>query len=503
MKPVKITIFIVATFALLACLTVIYPNDGIVIGKMKLRFPTLMDVLQPANASAPVNADALLSEAESQLDNMMAEAQAADDEEAEAMAKFEKFFSQNPARIYFPDNDNTFFDPLFRALDSARLKPVRIIHYGDSQIEIDRISASLRESLQSRFGGYGPGMLPVIQTVPTVSVHQTCSNTELPRYLLYGPDAYRTKSYRYGIMAQMTQISGPVTCTFAACGYKDTQEHVKKFSKVSVLVGNVTQRLSVTVNAGSYSSTQTVDPMTSSKQLTFNIGSNVSRATVTMNGTAEIYGIMLDGSKGVALDNIPMRGCGGTIFTGINSAQPTQFCRDNNVRLVIMQYGGNAMGYIKSKESRDKYIESLGKQIERIKQWAPNAQILFIGPSDMSTSIDGTMQTYPHLPTVVNEIKKMALAHGAAYWDLYAAMGGKNSMVQWTKSGLAGSDYVHFTTQGANKVSALLKQSILIYHSYFQHRNGTNISPKVSKLPVQYAPNLMDSIKPLKSNLPY
>lgn len=503
MKPVKITIFIVATFALLACLTVIYPNDGIVIGKMKLRFPTLMDVLQPANASAPVNADALLSEAESQLDNMMAEAQAADNEEAEAMAKFEKFFSQNPARIYFPDNDNTFFDPLFRALDSARLKPVRIIHYGDSQIEIDRISASLRECLQSRFGGYGPGMLPVIQTVPTVSVHQTCSNTELPRYLLYGPDAYRTKSYRYGIMAQMTQISGPVTCTFAACGYKDTQEHVKKFSKVSVLVGNVTQRLSVTVNAGSYSSTQTVDPMTSSKQLTFNIGSNVSRATVTMNGTAEIYGIMLDGSKGVALDNIPMRGCGGTIFTGINSAQPTQFCRDNNVRLVIMQYGGNAMGYIKSKESRDKYIESLGKQIERIKQWAPNALILFIGPSDMSTSIDGTMQTYPHLPTVVNEIKKMALAHGAAYWDLYAAMGGKNSMVQWTKSGLAGSDYVHFTTQGANKVSALLKQSILIYHSYFQHRNGTNISPKVSKLPVQYAPNLMDSIKPLKSNLPY
>lgn len=503
MKPVKITIFIVATFALLACLTVIYPNDGIVIGKMKLRFPTLMDVLQPANASAPVNADALLSEAESQLDNMMAEAQAADNEEAEAMAKFEKFFSQNPARIYFPDKDNTFFDPLFRALDSARLKPVRIIHYGDSQIEIDRISASLRECLQSRFGGYGPGMLPVIQTVPTVSVHQTCSNTELPRYLLYGPDAYRTKSYRYGIMAQMTQISGPVTCTFAACGYKDTQEHVKKFSKVSVLVGNVTQRLSVTVNAGSYSSTQTVDPMTSSKQLTFNIGSNVSRATVTMNGTAEIYGIMLDGSKGVALDNIPMRGCGGTIFTGINSAQPTQFCRDNNVRLVIMQYGGNAMGYIKSKESRDKYIESLGKQIERIKQWAPNAQILFIGPSDMSTSIDGTMQTYPHLPTVVNEIKKMALAHGAAYWDLYAAMGGKNSMVQWTKSGLAGSDYVHFTTQGANKVSALLKQSILIYHSYFQHRNGTNISPKVSKLPVQYAPNLMDSIKPLKSNLPY
>lgn len=498
MKPVRITIFIVLTFVVLGCLSAIYPQDGITIGTMTLKFPSLTDVLQPANAATSVNADALLSEAESQLSNMLAaEAKIADDEEAEAMAKFEKFFSQNPARIYFPNNDNTFFDPLFRALDSARIKPVRIIHYGDSQIEIDRISASLRECLQSRFGGYGPGMLPVIQTVPTVSVHQTCSNTELPRYLLYGPDAYRTKSYRYGIMAQMTQISGSVTCSFAACGYNDTQEHVKKFSKVSVLVGNVTQRLSVTVSSGSYSSTQTVEPMAGSKQLTFNIGNNVARTTVTMNGVAEIYGIMLDGNKGVALDNIPMRGCGGTIFTGINSAQPTQFCKENNVRLVIMQYGGNAMGYIKSKESRTQYIESLGKQIDRIKQWAPNAQILFIGPSDMATSIDGTMQTYPHLPTVVAEIKQMALAHGAAFWDLYGAMGGKNSMVQWVKSNppLAGSDYVHFTTAGANKVSGLLKQSILIYHSYFQHRNGTNISPKVSKVPVQYAPNLVDSIK--------
>ncbi|MDO4190350.1 MAG: GDSL-type esterase/lipase family protein [Bacteroidales bacterium] len=499
MKASRITLFIFSSIALLACLSGLFPNNGITIGSLTLRFPSIADVLQPANASTTIYAESLLNEAETQLGNMLSDSEnLADKEEDEVNAKFEQFNKNNPARIYFPNNDPKFFDPLFLALDSAQKTPVRIVHFGDSQIEIDRISASLRECFQSRFGGNGPGLLPVIQTVPTISVRQTCSNAELPRFMPYGPAEFRIKHGRYGIMAQMTAIDGPVNCSFAAASYNDTQSRVKKFQKVSILVGNVTARLSISVSSGSYNNTQTIEPMVSSQQVTFHLPTSVSRVNVSMNGTAEIYGVMLDGEKGVSLDNIPMRGCGGTIFTAINSNEPKQFCRDNNVRLVIMQYGGNAMGYIKSKETRTTYVENLGKQIERIKQWAPNAQILFIGPSDMATSIDGTIQTYPHLPTVVDDIKAMVLSHGAAFWDLYSAMGGKNSMVQWAKSNppLAGNDYVHFTTAGANKVSALLKQSILIYHSYYQRRNGINISPSVKNVPVQRAPNLLDSIKP-------
>jgi hypothetical protein len=47
---------------------------------------------------------------------------------------------------------------------------------------------------------------------------------------------------------------------------------------------------------------------------------------------------------------------------------------------------------------------------------------------------------------------------------MYDAMGGKDSMVRWVEIGLAGSDYVHFTRAGANKVGKILYEWLMSYH---------------------------------------
>jgi lysophospholipase L1-like esterase len=46
---------------------------------------------------------------------------------------------------------------------------------------------------------------------------------------------------------------------------------------------------------------------------------------------------------------------------------------------------------------------------------------------------------------------------------MYDAMGGKDSMVRWVEVGLAGSDYVHFTRAGANKVGKMLYEWLMEY----------------------------------------
>ena len=68
------------------------------------------------------------------------------------------------------------------------------------------------------------------------------------------------------------------------------------------------------------------------------------------------------------------------------------------------------------------------------------------------------MQTYPHLPKLIDSLREMCLNNDVAYWDLYSAMGGYNSMVNWVNSNppLAGSDYIHFTYTGSNHASELL-----------------------------------------------
>ena len=62
-------------------------------------------------------------------------------------------------------------DMITNLLDKVRLesskKVVRILHYGDSQLEGDRITNYLRNRLQKKFGGYGPGILLPLE--PTAS----------------------------------------------------------------------------------------------------------------------------------------------------------------------------------------------------------------------------------------------------------------------------------------------------------------------------------------------
>jgi lysophospholipase L1-like esterase len=151
-----------------------------------------------------------------------------------------------------------------------------------------------------------------------------------------------------------------------------------------------------------------------------------------------------------------MRGCSGTIFTRIDSLQLSNFYRESNTRLIILQYGGNMVPNTKTQKGLSGYVESLREQVRYLRACAPQASILLIGPSDMSTNIDGTMTTYPLVPYMDQQFRKMAQEEGIAYWSMYEAMGGYNSMVVWHDKGLAGSDYVHFTRAGANNIGKKL-----------------------------------------------
>ena len=73
-------------------------------------------------------------------------------------------------KIQYPNNDKSILYTFFQKLDNAKAKKVRIMHYGDSQIEADRITSRLRERLQKEFGGYGAGALSVIPATRKLAV---------------------------------------------------------------------------------------------------------------------------------------------------------------------------------------------------------------------------------------------------------------------------------------------------------------------------------------------
>ena len=116
-----------------------------------------------------------------------------------------------------------------------------------------------------------------------------------------------------------------------------------------------------------------------------------------------------------------------------------------------MQFGGNAIPFNEKPSTIQSIVHGLRQQVRYIQSCAPHASILFIGPSDMLTTIDGVEQSYPMVSYMDRLLHKMALEEHIAYFSLFRWMGGNGSMARWKEIGLAGSDGIHFMRSGARK----------------------------------------------------
>ena len=420
MKRSQIVLFLYSVIAVLAVLCAVFPEEGL----WGLRFPQLSDILSAADKDTGPSPEELI-----QIRRQAVLAAQQD--------HYEDFFEEDPARFYLPGDDYSFFDDLFDALDGAEQTPMRIVHYGDSQIEEDRITGAIRERLQARFGGNGPGMMPARQhATPYVGGGSTA---ELARYFNYGDVSHRAGIRKYGPYADFVRLDTTATLSYYPVRGKNKAEQ-RTFERVTLVAGNLKSKLSVS----SKGDKRVVEPDGSPLAIVrFELPDSSTRVSLTVSGYADLYGVLLDSKTGVRMDNMAMRGSSGAIFTTMD---PDQL--------------------------RDFYRESIRKQIVLLRDLAPDASIVFIGPSDMSTVVGGKRQTYPKLAGIVDLLRTTVTEAGGAYWDIYGVMGGQNSMIQWVaaRPQLAGSDYVHFTLAGSRKIGDMFCDALFVYYDYYQWR---------------------------------
>lgn len=466
MKPYKITLFIFVTIGILTCICAAYPNDGITIGNTKLNFPTISEMLAvntPTQQSDSNDDNSTALKVDSQMLLL-------DSLQQIAIAPYLKFFQEAPNRIFFPNNDITFFDPLYASLENARRVPMRIVHYGDSQIEEDRLTKELRLELQTRFGGSGVGLLPFVQNITSLTTRQN-STSALTRKMAYGPTSYRSADKIYGPLMRMDILNTPVTTTISSKiadnNYNNPAYH---FTKVTVLARPVNNPIKLKLTGNK---TDTLQPSAAQMQTATFTYDSTTQVSVSASGYGYMYGIMLDDTVGVSVDNIPMRGCSGTIFTYTDPTTMRQYYKMTNTKLIIMQFTGNSVPYLSGQKSITAYVNKIRNQIRFMQNLAPDAAILFIGPSDMLQSKDGNKTSYPLLPAIDRQMRQAVNEEGAAYWSIFLSMGGSGSMTKWAQSNppLAAKDGIHFTRLGAHCVGELLTQSIIQGYRYYTIRN--------------------------------
>ena len=461
MRPSKICLILWILIALLAGVCVLVPANGWSIGDLQLRWPTLAEVLEiPADTTA-VQDTVLLAQA-TEIEEVAEPTIVSTPTDTTPIIHTER-----PIVVPVVDSINAdtryYMQAFYQSLSTASSRQIRVVHYGDSQIEEDRITKELRERLQQRYGGGGVGLIPLHQTIPTLTLHQslqmdgTIQSTQggPRRYIVYGPKSMRLSNGDYGVMGQVAIMDDSIRT-----GSEDlriivepmeNQHNYNYFSQIRLLASGIDGQARP-LYKGTFSLFQ--DGIVT-------LPDSTTSCEIRLQGKGRVYGLSVETPTGVIVDNIPMRGCSGNIFTQIQRQELTDFFSATNTRLIIMQYGGNMIPQTENASTLSGYVKGLRRQVEYLRQCAPNASILFIGPSDMSKRIDGEMVTNPLIPYLDRLLARMAHDEHIGYWSIYQAMGGYNSMLDWQKRGLAGRDYIHFTRKGAVKVGNMLTDWLL------------------------------------------
>jgi len=456
----------VGTLVLLLMLCI--PEKGIAFGEFQLKFKRWDTVIRKPTPIQKIDVEAYLA----RLDSIES-ARQLEQQTSERNVKR----TQGITSIQFKDQDSSPLFPFFEALDAAMDQGARlhVLHYGDSQIESDRMTGYLREQWQDTFGGRGPGLVAPVPLTASANIKQTQSSN-WKRYTAYGYDQAKIDHGRFGVLASMGRFSPAMEKSLI--NPSDTLEgwielspsgmaksHARVYSQAHVYFGYHQYPVQLNVLADdSLIDTRSFDPSDQLIHYQLALSSTPKKLRFVFKGpdSPEVQSILLDGNSGVYVDNIALRGSNGNIFKRIDYRDISSQIADLQTKLIILQFGGNSVPYVTTSEQAKDYASYFGAQIKFLKKMAPDASFLVIGPSDMSTSIDGEFQTWPGIPLVRDAMKEIAFAEGCGYWDMFEVMGGTNSMVSWVQSDppYAGTDYTHFTPLGARKMAEFLYKSI-------------------------------------------
>jgi lysophospholipase L1-like esterase len=189
----------------------------------------------------------------------------------------------------------------------------------------------------------------------------------------------------------------------------------------------------------------------------------------------KIYGVSFESGPGVYVDNFAMRGNSGLGLFQVEKKQVERFNRFQNYNLIILQYGLNVVTEDDS-TGYHWYTEKMIRVVSRLRQMLPRCSFLMIGISDRSFLKNGKFVTMPNILLMRDAQREVAQRSKIAFWDLFEAMGGENSMPKYVNAtpALASKDYTHLNYRGGHKLAKKLTDAILFDREKHVSKNDRN-----------------------------
>ncbi len=503
-KPFRVFIYLALTIAVLVILSLLVPSEGIQIYSYTIKYPSVKSLfnLDTSNHPSHFLLDPEIAELELMLDSITGTLVQLDtlellsdslsivqndstrvDTAAWVDTRRERITAEllrgRLVQIEMPDSNFTALKSFFRSLNNGETsrKQVRVMHYGDSQIEGDRVTSFLRTRLQSRFGGGGIGLLNAVpHSYQSGAVYQsTSSNWQYTSIADLGKGGV---GHRFGLMGgysvfKSNRRASKGGFTEAWIDFEKRGNHyslARNFSNCKVIYGHALEPVMLSLTyAGSTQDAEFISPTNTIETLEWSIPNLVTKIRLNFKGDESpmVYAVSLESPRGIIVDNIAIRGSSGVDFTRSDDASLKRVMGLMNPKLIILQFGVNIVPHIVN--SYAYYENQIYQQITALKKANPGVSVMLIGVSDMSRKVNGRFESYPNIESIRDAQRSGALRAGAAFWDCYRAMGGKNSMPAWVYASpqLASKDFVHFTYRGSNIIAEMFYSSLMeLYGEY-------------------------------------
>ncbi len=347
----------------------------------------------------------------------------------------------------------------FNSLKESKNKKIRIAHFGDSQIQGDIISAYIREKLQANYGGSGAGYLAIQSNdirMRLTTEHSFSDDWNYAAVITRNPEGLP-----FGISGSVAVPKPGSWVKYRATNYLKSSssfEIARLFysnaDKSSLIEYKINNGSAVKVNleSGAEVHELLIDAKTSATTLEIKFLSGKQ---------PYFYGVSLESSNGVYLDNFPMPGNTGASLLEIPINNLKGFNNLCNYSLIILSYGNNVSS--SNRGIYTVYENKMHNVIEHLRKAFPNTSILMFSVNDKTIKQGNRFITNPDVPLLLNTQKKIVEKSKVAFWNLWEAMGGTNSMNEWVNSAppMALKDYAHFTPVGGERVAELFIKSLL------------------------------------------
>ena len=106
------------------------------------------------------------------------------------------------------------------------------------------------------------------------------------------------------------------------------------------------------------------------------------------------------------------------------------------------------------------YTHQMGEAIRHLRQAYPEASVLIVSMPDRDQRDASGIHTMVGVEQLVALQQVMASEQQVAFFNLFQAMGGRESMMALVDDGVANKDYTHLTFAGGRRLAKLLVKSL-------------------------------------------